>query len=97
MPPLRWYGRVVFGMSSNGTDASAATSHFFSPSCFAIVRSPRNRIVPRSWIGRAVSRAGTNPRPVYRKTMSSSWPSGIGLKNPVSALVTASSSFVASS
>ena len=36
-------------------------------------------------------RAGTNPSPVYRNTISSSPPSGIGRKNPVSALVTASS------
>ena len=50
-----------------------------------------------SLMGVPVMRVGTNPWPVKRKTTSWSLPRGIGRKNPVSVLLTASVSPVASS
>ena len=86
---------VRFGIVSNGIFAGDPTFHVLRTGCASTSCSAKNVIGLMSSIGTAVTRAGTNPFPVYRNTMSSSPPSGMGLKNPVSVFVTAANVLVA--
>jgi hypothetical protein len=65
-------------------------AHVFTTGCCATISAPRNLIEPTSSNGVGWMRAGRKPCPVYSNTTSDPSPCGIGRKNPVTALDTAS-------